>query len=138
MPASRVATRLRGLIHRNKEIDLSNRQGKFFYLFICQVLLLVLFPYLERPGLPMLFFRLLGAVAFVSGVYAVSDKRVQWITALALAIPAGILNALLVFHLEPWISIPTMVLTILFLAFTVVVLLRAVLRAGRVTSNTIY
>src|SRR5215470_3483459 len=69
------------------------RQGKFFYLFLCQLLLLVLFPYLEQPGLPIVLFRSLGAVAFVSGVYAVSDRRAQWITALALAIPAGALNA---------------------------------------------
>jgi hypothetical protein len=114
------------------------RQGKFFYLLVCQVLLLILFPYLEKPGLPMLLFRLLGAAAFVSGVYAVSEKRVQWITALVLAIPAGILNALVVFHLDPRITIPTMILTILFLVFTLVVLLRAVLRAGQVTSDTIY
>jgi predicted RND superfamily exporter protein len=63
------------------------RQGKFFYVFLCQVLLLVLFPYLRQPGL-LVFLRLLVAVAFVSGVYGVSDKRAQWITALALAIPA--------------------------------------------------
>ena len=63
------------------------RQGKFFYVFLCQVLLLVLFPYLKQPGL-LVCLRLLVAVAFVSGVYAVSDKRAQWITALALAIPA--------------------------------------------------
>src|SRR5258706_1533338 len=55
------------------------RQGKFFYVFACQVLLLVLFPYLTQPGLPLVLFRLLGAVALVSGVYAVSDKRAQWI-----------------------------------------------------------
>jgi hypothetical protein len=98
----------------------------------------VLFPYLERPGLPLLLFRLLGAVAFVLGVYAVSEKRVQWITALVLAIPAGVLNALLVFHLDWRIAVPTLILTISFLAFTLVTLLRAVLRTERVTSDTIY
>ncbi len=50
----------------NRRIGLSNRRGKLFYLFLCQLLLLVLFPYLERPGLPIVLFRLLGAVAFVS------------------------------------------------------------------------
>ena len=116
----------------------SNRPGKFFYLFLCQVLLLVLFPYLERPGLPLLLFRILGAAAFVLGVYAVSEKRVQWITAIALAIPAGILNALLIFHLDRRIAVLTLIFTLLFLGFTVVALLRAVLRAERVTSDTIY
>ena len=122
----------------NRWSGVSNRRGKFFYLFICQVLLLVLFPYLERPGLPLLLFRILGAAAFVLGVYAVSDRRVQWITALALAIPAGVLNALLVFRLDMCIAVPTLILTILFLGFTLVSLLRAVLRTDRVTSDTIY
>jgi ion channel len=113
-------------------------QGKFFYLFLCQVLLLVLFPYLERPGLPLVLFRLLGAGAFVSGVYAVSDKRAQWITALVLAIPAGVLNTVFAFRPDPQIAVPTLIFTNLFLVFTLVALLRAVIRAERVTHDTIY
>jgi len=114
------------------------RQGKFFYLFLCQVLLLVLFPYLEQPGLPLVLFRLLGGVAFVSGVYGVSDKRAQWVTALALAIPAGVLNPVVAFRPDPRIAVPMLVFTLLFLVFTLVSLLRAVVRAERVTHDTIY
>lgn len=114
------------------------QQGRFFYLFLCQVLLLVLFPYLERPGLPMVLFRLLGAAAFVSGVYAVSDRRAQWITALALAIPAGVLNTVFVFRPDQEVAVPTLIFTILFLVLTLVLLLRAVVRAERVTHDTIY
>lgn len=119
-------------------VPLAKRQGKFFYLFLCQVLLLVSFPYLERPGLPMVLFRLLGAVAFVSGVYAVSDSRAQWITAVALAIPAGVLNAVFAFRPDPQIAVPMLIFTILFVVFTLVSLLRAVVRAERVTHDTIY
>ena len=114
------------------------RRGKFFYLFLCQVLLLVLFPYLEQPGLPLVLFRLLGAVAFVTGVYAVSDKRAQWITALLLAIPAGALHTVFAFRPDQQIALPMLLLTILFLVFTLVSLLRAVVRAERVTHDTIY
>ena len=114
------------------------RQGKFFYLFLCQILLLVLFPYLEKPGLPILLFRLLGAAAFVSGVYAVSERRAQWIAALALAVPAGVLNAVAAFRPDPRLAVPTLIFTILFLVFTLVSLLRAVVRAERVTGDTIY
>ncbi len=116
----------------------AKRQGKFFYLFLCQVLLLVSFPYLEHPGLPMVLFRSLGAVAFVSGVYAVSDRRAQWITALAIAIPAGVLNAVFAFRPDPRIAVLTLVFTILFVVFTLVSLLHAVVRAERVTHDTIY
>src|SRR5215469_258173 len=116
----------------------TRRPGKFFYLFLCQVLLLVLFPYLGQSGLPVVLFRVLGAVAFVSGVYAVSDRRSQWITAAALLIPAGILNAVFAFRQNPRIAVLTLVSTILFLAFTLVSLLKAVVRAERVTHDTIY
>lgn len=113
------------------------RQGKFCYVFLCQVLLLVLFPYLKQPGL-LVFLRLLVAVAFVSGVYAGSEKRAQWITALALAIPAVALNTALAFRPDAQIAVPMLIFTILFLVFTLVSLLRAVIRAERVTPDTIY
>lgn len=122
----------------NNMTGVSTRQSKFLYVFLCQVLLLVLFPYLERPGLPLVLFRLLGAAAFVSGVYAVSARRAQWIIALALAIPAGALNTVLAFRPEMPIAVPTLIFTILFLVFTLVSLLRAVIRSERVTSDTIY
>jgi len=119
-------------------VSLTRRQGKFFYLFLCQVLLLVLFPYLEKPGLPIVFFRLLGAAAFVSGVYAVSDRRTQWIAALALAIPAGVFNTVFAFRPDPGIAVPTLIFTIFFLVFTLVSLFGAVVRAEQVTHDTIY
>ena len=114
------------------------RRGKFFYVFLCQVLLLVLFPYLKQPGLPLVLLRLLAAAAFVSGVYAVSDKRAQWLTALALAIPAVALNTALALRPDAQIAVPMLVFTILFLVLTLVSLLRAVARAERVTPDTIY
>ena len=120
------------------EVSPFKRQGKFFYLFLCQVLLLVLFPFLEKPGLPLFLFRFLGAAAFISGVYAVSERRAQWIVALVLAMPAGVLNAVFAFRPDPRLAVPTLIFTILFLAFTLVSLLRAVVRAQRVTPDTIY
>ena len=116
----------------------SNHRGKFSYLFFVQVLLLVLFPYMEKPGLPMILFRLLGAVAFFAAVYAVSENRRQWITALILAIPAGVLNGIFALRTDSQIAVPTLVTTILFLGFTLVSLLRAVLRSRSVTLETIY
>jgi hypothetical protein len=114
------------------------RPGKFFYLFLAQILLLVLFPYLDRPGLPVIVFRLLGALAFMSAVYAVSDKPVQWITALCLMIPTAVLNTMLVLRPGRKIAVPALICAILFLAFTIVSLLRAVVRSERITHDTIY
>jgi uncharacterized membrane protein YhaH (DUF805 family) len=115
-----------------------SRRGKFFYLFLALVLLMALFPYLDKPGLPTVLFRLLGAAAFFSGVYAVSDKRTQWITALTLAVAAGGFNAFFAFRPDPRIVVPALIFTIAFLAFTLVSLLRAVVRDERVTHDTIY
>jgi hypothetical protein len=62
----------------------------------------------------------------------------QWITALCLLIPAAALNALYVFHPDRGHAIPALLCTILFLAFTIVSLLRAVIRSERITHDTIY
>lgn len=113
-------------------------QGKFSPLFFAQVLLVAVSPYLEKPGLPVLLLHLLAATTFVTAVYAVSEKHVQWVTALVLAIPAGILNALSAFRPDSQFTVPTLITTILFLAYTLVTLLRAVLRAKTVTLDTIY
>jgi hypothetical protein len=92
----------------------------------------------DKPGLETVLFRLLAAVAFLAAVYAVSEKRAQWITALALLIPSAVLNVLFTLRPELRIAVPALVFTILFLGFTLVTLLGAVLRAETVTSDTIY
>jgi voltage-gated potassium channel len=74
----------------------------------------------------------------MSAVYAVSDKAAQWITALCLLIPAAVLNAMYVFRPEHRIAIPALACTILFLGFTIVSLLRAVIRSEQITHDTIY
>lgn len=113
-------------------------RGKFFYLFFAQVLLLAISPYLEKPGLPVLLLRLLAAVSFLTAVYAVSEKRVHWICAILLGAPAAVLNALWAFQVDTRIEVPALILTIFFLGYALVILLRAVLRAQTVTLDTIY
>lgn len=116
----------------------SRARGKFSYFFFAQVLLLVLSPFLEKPGLPVLTLHLLAAAAFLTAVYALSEKRAEWTAALMLGVPASILNALAAFRPDYPITIMTVLATILFLAYTLVTLLRAVLRSQNVTLDTIY
>jgi len=111
---------------------------KFAYLFFALVTLIATSPYLDKPGMPSVLFRLISAVAFLAATYAVREKRAQWITALLLAFPAGVLNSIYAFHANPRIAVPTLIFTILFLGFTLVLLLRAVLHAQTVTIDTIY
>jgi Ion channel len=119
-------------------ISKQSQRSKFSYLFATQVSLVVLFPYLAKPGLSTVVFRLVGALVFVAAVYAVSDKRWQWITGLIFAVPAGVLNAISTLHSESSLAVPSMVSTLMFLGFTLITLLRAVLRTETVTRDTIY
>ncbi|MGA8872124.1 MAG: ion channel [Candidatus Acidiferrales bacterium] len=114
------------------------RQGKFFYLFIAQVLLLVLFPYLDRPGVPTIIFRSLAVLAFVAGVYAVSERRWHRMTALALAILAIVPYSIVTVRPNTRLMGLALLCALIFLAFTLVSLLRAVLRTMEVTHDTIY
>jgi ion channel len=60
------------------------------------------------------------------------------ITALILACLAGGFNSVFAFRPSHRLAVPTLIFTILFLGFTLVSLLRDVLRTERVTGDTIY
>jgi hypothetical protein len=134
----RVFRKTMRLLNTSLGILAGKRQGKFFHLFLCQLLLLIISPYLERRGVALVVYLVLGAAVFVSGVYAVSDRHAQWIAAVALAIPAGLMNAYAALQSDARIAVQALILTIVFLVFTLVSLLRAVLRDERVTHDTIY
>lgn len=120
-------------------ISKGSKRSKFSYLFATQVSLVVLFPYLAKPGLSTVIFRILSALAFVAAVYAVSDKRAQWVTGLFLAGPTAVFNTWITFHSgSSALAVLSLILTLIFLGFTMIVLLRAVLRTESVTLDTIY
>jgi hypothetical protein len=115
------------------------RQGKFFYLFVVQVLLVAVFPHLDRPGIPTIAFRSLAVMAFLAGIYAVSEHRGHRITAVGLAILTIIAYVVVTVRPNSRFMGPAYVLfALIFLAFTLVSLLRAVLRTMEVTHDTIY
>jgi ion channel len=128
MPASQPT----GLLSQKQQ------RGKFFYLFFTQILLITLFPYLAKPGLPTILLRLLSAASFLAAVYAVSERRSQRITASILVVPTVVLNLASALRPGLQIAVPAMIATLLFMAFTLVSLLRAVLRSETISSDTIY
>ena len=120
-------------------ISTHSKQNKFLYLLAAQVSLIVLFPYLAKPGPATVIFRLLSTLSFLAAVYAVSEKRMQWITGLFLAVPAAVLNTLFSFHPgSSSLAVPSLVFTLIFLSFTLIALLRGVLRTETVSLDTIY
>ncbi len=131
-----MATRLQPMFA--KASTALRRQGKFFYLFVAEVMVLVLFPYLDRPGFPSIVFRSLATMAFLAGVHAVSDKRSHRMTAQGLAILAIAPYIMVTLHPNARLTITTVLCSLIFLAFTLLFLLRAVLRTMEVTHDTIY
>ncbi len=125
-------------VHTMRPVRSNEEPGKFLYLFLAQVLSLVLYPWLNQPGLPILVFRLLGGLAFIAAVYATSDNRLHWMTAAALSIPTAALNVVSAFRPDRRNAVPTLLCTVVFLLFTLITLLKTVLRAERVTRDTIY
>jgi hypothetical protein len=93
---------------------------------------------LDRPGVPTLVFRSLAILAFVAGVYAISEKRGHWVIALVLAILAIVAYITLTVWPNPHLMAPALLCALIFFGFILVSLLRAVLRAAEVTHDTIY
>lgn len=114
------------------------RQGKFFYLLVAQVLILALFPYLDQPGVPTIVFRSLAILAFVAGVYAISQKRGHGMIALVLAILTIVAYIMITVRPDSHLMAPALLCAFIFFAFILVCLLRAVLRVAEVTHDTIY
>jgi Ion channel len=113
-------------------------RSRFLYLLLTQVLMLAVLPWLGKATWHSVVVRLLGAAALCWTIYAVSSRRVQWVAALVLAIPAGSLNALYALHPNERIAIPTWLSTIAFLLYALVTLLRSVIRTREITADTIY
>lgn len=116
----------------------SNPKGRFLYLFLAQVALIVLYPYVDTAGWPLIVFRLLSALTFVAALYAVCDVRRHWLTGLALALPAGIFNTIAALHPDAQIQFLGYACAFVFLLFTLVTLLRVVVCAREITSDTLY
>jgi hypothetical protein len=118
--------------------NMRERRGGFFYLFLTELALLILYPYLETKGLPVVTFRLLTTLALVSAIFAVSHKRARWLLGLLLALPAGVMNAIIALRPDTRIEVPTLVLTLAFLVFTLATLFKAVVSTREITMDTIY
>jgi hypothetical protein len=116
----------------------SKARGRFLYLFLAQVALIVLYPYVNTTGWPLILFRLLSALTFVAALYAVCDVRRHWVIGLALALPAGIFNTIAALHHDAQIQLIGYACAFVFLVFTLVTLLRVVVSAKEITADTLY
>ena len=110
------------------------RQGKFFYPFVVTWLV----PIPGSASVPTVAFRLLAVLAFVAGVYALGEKHSHWFTALGLALPAIVPFIILTVRPSARLMGPTLLCTLIFLEFSLVSFLRAVLCTTKVAHDTVY
>lgn len=98
---------------------------------------LVLYPYTESNAFGYYAFRVLGSIAILLAVYAVSFRRTLVIAALLLAIPATVQHLLDV-RADGFLPILNIVLSFLFDVFVVVVIFRKVFAPRQPDSETIF
>jgi hypothetical protein len=113
------------------------RLGRFLFLLISILLLFVLRPFLEGYiGINLLLDIFFSFILF-SGIYAVSQRKYQFIIALCIAIPPFLL-----FWSTHLLESPSLILVrnsflILFFAYTVIIILSYIFREKEVTADLI-
>lgn len=111
--------------------------GKFSFLLISLLLLLIVHPFIEAKGaIPAT--GIFISVVMVAGIYSVVNDRRFLTIALVLAAPALISRWLLFFSPAPWLVIVDFVSDILFFSFNTYTILSYVLRKRAVTVDMIY
>ena len=113
-------------------------QGKFLFLMLALLFFLGIAPFLhDLIGIRIILDLFLSAV-LLSAIYAVSSKRHQMITALALGLPMLAAIWLKTPFKYDWLFVIANVLTALFFGYIVVNLLYFIFRESRVSRDVIY
>jgi len=113
-------------------------RDRFLFLLISIFLLLVLSPLLDNfIGLKFLL-NIFMTVIFISGVYAVSQKKIYMLITAALAIPmlASLWSAY--FIKIPYFQLTGQICGVLCMAFVVIIILSHIIRVKNVTADVIF
>ena len=127
-----------------KLLEIRDRQAsaitghKFFLLFIFLLLYLLVYPYTQNKGIAYYLLRVLGIGITLLSIYAVSFRRSLVFVGTALAIPT-VMEHLRIAKLDASAtSLATILLTIAFDTFIIVVIFRRVFVHKQATAETIY
>lgn len=121
----------RGIIH-------PITQGNFFYLLFSLLLLLVLIPFFGGTVVGNIVVDIAFSAVLLSAIYAVSERKQQFMIAIVLAIPMLVTRWVNHFVNNNSLFLTSEGFTTLFLVFTAVLILSHVLRDEEVTANKIY
>ncbi len=113
-------------------------KGKFFFLLVSIVFLLLLYPFLEYGSIKETLLSILSAGVAITGIYAVSYNKRDLIIALLLGVPIITGELFDIFGVE---LIPLAVIVafaLLFYLFTLLIIVSHVFKDEEVTGDTIY
>ena len=113
------------------------RMGRFLFLFISIILMMVLRPLLGGVGRLTILTDIFFGAVLISGLWAVSQKRRVFLVALLMAIPAVVLGWVPHFVELPLLWILSRVFLAIFFVVMVVFLLSHIRRAKEVTADLI-
>ena len=111
---------------------------KFFLLFLFLLAVLVLYPYMQNGGFAYFVFRVVSSAGILIAVYAIRLRRTLLLLALLLAIPALLERMLLRQPDAGLLSILSIVFSLVFDVFVVVVIFRRVFGNDQPNSETIF
>ena len=111
---------------------------KFFLLFLFLLAVLVLYPYMQNGGFAYFVFRVVSSAGILIAVYAIRLRRTLLLLALLLAIPALLERMLLRQPDAGLLSILSIVFSLVFDVFVVVVIFRRVFGTNQPNSETIF
>jgi len=115
------------------------RTHRFSFLLISLVLLIAFHPFYDETAVRgVIAVRLITTLVLLSGVYAVADSRRRLVLAILLAVPMLLTGWVYVIRDLMWLRLLTHVFSLLFFATVTVMVLLEVLRARRVSADTVF
>ena len=116
----------------------SNNPRRHLFLLIALLAIIIFAPVLGQIRHGIVFLNVIGAAVLLSGLYAVSEHRHVFLTAVILSILSIAGTAMLLAYRGPAMVIFSHASMIFLLVFFSVAILNYVVRSGRVTSDKIY
>jgi len=111
--------------------------GRFFFLFISMILMLVIRPFMESYVVIRYHIGIFFLIIFISSVFAVSRKRSTFITALVLAVLTELLSLSSFLMAMSALDVLSDILAGLLLAYTATIILFYLFSQERITGDMI-
>jgi hypothetical protein len=113
-------------------------KDRFFFLLVSLIFLILSFPLLDATVIGQMIFSFLLIIIPLSGVHAVSSDKKQLAIALSLAIPFIIINTINTLYSHSVLFYLNSLFAILFYSYTIVVILKAIIKSKKVNRDIIF